>query len=279
MPLMSAQRQVTEPFDTDRFLATTPAFTVARLRRAMHEPRPSALRSWVKYHASAGRLRVVERGLYSAVPPGADPDTFVADPFLLAAAARDDGAFGYHAALELLGAAHSVAHLLAVFTGRRRRPMAVGSVRVEFTPHPAPLARRGATLAGVRDVRYRGATLHATGPERTLLDGFRSPRLAGGLEELVQSAAGFTSLDLDLVRELLEAYDQRMLWAAAGWFLERYRRTFSATDGDLAGLERHRPVSPHYLPRRTRGKGGTLVLRWNLILPESLVSPGEPGAD
>lgn len=278
MRRMSTQRQVTEPFDTDQFLATTPAFTLAGLRRAMHGRSPSAVRTWVKYHASTGRLRVIERGLYAAVPPGVDANGFVADPFLLAAAARDAGVFGYHAALELLGAAHSVAHLLGVFTSRRRRPMTVGGVRVEFTPHPAPLARRGATLAGVREVRYRGATLHATGPERTLLDGFRSPRLAGGLEELVQSAAGFASLDLDLVRELLQAYDQRMLWAAAGWFLERYRQTFGVSDGDLAGLERHRPVSPHYLPRRTRGKGGTLVARWNLILPESLLSPGAPGA-
>jgi len=275
---MSSQRQV-NPFDTDRFLATTPAFTVASLRRAMGRPSPSAVRTWVKYHASAGRLRLVERGLYAAVPPGVDAVGFVADPFLLAAAARDDGVFGYHAALELLGAAHSVAHLLGVFTGRRRRPMKVGSVRVEFTPHPAPLARRGAALTGVREVRYRGATLRATGPERTLLDGFRNPRLAGGLEELVQSAAGFPSLDLDLLNTLLEAYDQKLLWAAAGWFLERYQTTFRVKDGDLNWPERHRPASPQYLPRSARGKGGRLVGRWNLILPESLLSSGEPDAD
>ncbi len=275
---MSAQRQPAEPFDTPLFLATTPAFTLAQLRKAMVGRSPSAVRAWVKYHASAGRLRVVERGLYAAVPVGVDPAGFVPDPFLLAAASREDALFGYHAALELLGAAHSVVQLLGVFTTRQRPPLAAGSVRVEFTPPPAPLARRRATRLGVREIRYRGATLHSTGPERTLLDGFRNPRLVGGLEELVESAAGFPSLDLELLRELLEAYDHRALWAAAGWFLERHRETFHVREADLTALQRHRPVSPHYLPRRARGQGGTLVARWNLILSDSLVSLGEPGA-
>ncbi len=273
---MSAQRQVNEPFDTDRFLAATPAFTLAELRRAMRDPSPSAVRSWVKYHASAGRVKVIERGLYATVPAGTDADRFAADPFLVAAAIRSDCVFGYHAALELLGAAHSVAHLLGVFTDRRRRPLVVANVRVEFTPHPAPLVRRRATLSGVREVRYRGATLNATSAERTLLDGFRNPRLVGGLEELVQSAAGLPSLDLDLLRDLLEAYSQRFLWAATGWFLERYQRAFRATEEDLSQLERHRPASPHYLPRRARGKGGTLLPRWNLILPKTLLTLSEP---
>ena len=66
------------------------------------------------------------------------------------------------------------------------------------------------------------------------------------------------------------------LWAATGWFLERYQRAFRVTEEDLSQLERHRPASPHYLPRRARGKGGTLLPRWNLILPETLLTLSEP---
>ncbi|PIY26241.1 MAG: hypothetical protein COZ11_03175 [Deltaproteobacteria bacterium CG_4_10_14_3_um_filter_51_14] len=45
--------------------------------------------------------------------------------------------------------------------------------------------------------------LEATGPERALVEGFNRPSLAGGLEKLVRSAAGFTKLDLDLLEEVL----------------------------------------------------------------------------
>jgi hypothetical protein len=97
----------------------------------------------------------------------------------------------------------------------------------------------------------------------------------GGLEELVQSAAGPPSLDVHQLRDLLEAYNQRFLWAATGWFLERYQRAFRVTEDDLSQFQRHRPASPHYLPRRERGKGGTLLPRWNLILPEALLTLSE----
>lgn len=50
--------------------------------------------------------------------------------------------------------------------------------------------------------------LRVTGPERTLIDGFRRPDLVGGLPELVESAAGFPVMDLPLLFDLLEAHAQ-----------------------------------------------------------------------
>src|SRR2546422_6119167 len=152
----------------------------------------------------------------------------------------------------------------------------VGNVRVEFVSHPPPLVRRRAVGLGVREVRYRDRAVRVTGPERALVEGFRKPRMVGGLEELIQSAAGFSSLDLDLLRTVLKAYDQKALWGAVGWFLEQYHRTFRVPEEYLRALERGRPASPHYLPRRQRGKGGLLVSRWNLVLPESVASLREP---
>lgn len=273
---MSTERQETN-FGTSRFLATHAVFRLQDLRAAMGEPSPSAVRTWLRFHGSRGRLQVVERGLYAAVPADADAERFRPDAVLVGRAARPDGVFAGHAALELLGAAHSVGRVLTVFTAKRRRSLVVGEARVEFCAHPTPLARLSKVSLGVREVRYRGAAVRVTGPERTLLDGFRNLRLVSGLEELVESAAGFPSLDLDLLKHVLTAYDERMLWAAAGWFLDRNRRAFGVPQEYLRLLERHRPASPHYLPRRQRGKGGTLASRWNLILPGSVARGGESG--
>jgi hypothetical protein len=125
-------------------------------------------------------------------------------------------------------------------------------------------------------VERLGRALRVTGPERTLLDGFRQPRLVGGLGELVESAAGFGTLDLALVKKLLELYNKRMLYGAVGWFLERYQREFFVPQTYLADLEKERPRSRQYLPRGRR-RGGTLARRWNLVLPESIARGKEAG--
>jgi hypothetical protein len=47
--------------------------------------------------------------------------------------------------------------------------------------------------------------------------------MVGGLDELVQSAAGYPVLDLELLEKVLRRYDIANSWAAAGWFLERFQ--------------------------------------------------------
>jgi len=81
-------------------------------------------------------------------------------------------------------------------------------------------------------------------------------------------------LELPLLFELLDAFGQKLLWAAVGWFLETYRATFFVSDDDLAMINKYAPRAPLYLARDQRG--GVLVRRWNLIVPEVLVKGREP---
>ena len=90
----------------------------------------------------------------------------------------------------------------------------------------------------------------------------------------MESAAGLAVLDLELLWRVLAAYGEKGLFAAVGWFLERQQRALFVPDEFLRRLEKHRPKSPHYLLRGERG--GRLARRWNLILPDVLVQPGEP---
>jgi predicted transcriptional regulator of viral defense system len=275
---MNTRRQATE-FDDEAFLAANPVFTLDALEAAMGAGRSrKTAQSWVKYHLGTGRLAAVERAVYAAVPPGVDSNHWYPDPFLAASAVRPDGVFAYHSALQLLGAAHSEWNRVIILTTRRRRPIRLGTSTLDFSPHPVPLATAGKERMGVRELQYRVKTVTTTGPERTLVDGFRQPRSVGGLEELVESAAGFVGLDFRLLEEVLAAYGQKALWAAVGWFLERYQQTFYVPDAFLEKLERNRPASPHYLPRRTRGSGGVMVKRWHVVLPASVVRLAEPNA-
>lgn len=261
---------------TSEFLATHPVFHLGEAAAALDPPggKTGAVER-LKYHLERGRVKLVTREVYATVPPGILSDRFQPDPFLVAAAMRPHGIFSHHSALELLGVAHSSWSLCTLYASPRRSPLAVGDLELKFLGHPGPFRTTRWQAFATRQVERRSRLLRVTGPERTLVEGFRRPDLAGGLEELVASAEGFPSLDLDLLEEVLRHYRTANLWAAVGWFLERFRRQFFVPDEFLARLERHRPKSPQYLLRRRRA-AGTLARRWNLLLPAELAGGGEP---
>ena len=207
-------------------------------------------------------------------PRACRTEDFRPDPFLVAAAIRPDGVFSHHSALELLGVAHSVWNQCTLYTVKRRRPLRLDETTIRFLDHPGPLEKGSGVHLGTRKIERQGKLLLTTGPERTLIEGFRRSALAGGLEELVTSAGGFAVFDLGLMDEVLQYYGIANLWAATGWFLERFQQTFHVPEEILTRMEKHRPQSPQYLERDRRG--GVLVGRWNLILPKELIGRGEP---
>ena len=227
----------------------------------------------LKYYLEKGQLKLITRGIYAVVPPGVQPQQFQPDPFLTAASIRPDSVFSHHSALELLGAAHSMWKKITLYTERRRKPLRLESFSILFLNHPRLNKSNLPNPLGTQKVERRGMLLRTTGPERTLVEGFRRPALAGGLEELVESAIGFPTLDLSLLEQVLLRYDIAILWAATGWFLERYRKTFEVNEEYLEKIERRCPCSPQYLERKLRG--GWLASRWNLILPDTLKQPAD----
>ncbi len=265
LPANAMQRKTSTP----EFFARNSVFSLEEAARELAPPGGRAgTVERLKHHLATGRLKLVGRGLYAVVPPGTEPEALRPDPFLVAAAARPDAVFSHHAALELLGAAHSVWNECTAYTRRRRRPLALDGTTVRFLDVPEAMGEQSDRGLGTRKIERRGRLLETTGPERTLVEGLRRPRLTGGLEELVLSAGGFATLDLDLLGEVLARYNVANLWAATGWFLECTRETFHVPE---AVLERHAtrvPASPQYLDRGRRG--GVLHRRWNLIVPAEL---------
>jgi hypothetical protein len=259
--------------DTAAFLHTHPVFSAKEMARALKMPQRGA-DFRLRYHVKTGKVVRAARGVYAVIPPGSSSRRFSADPFLVAAVLEPDGIFSYHAALELLGASHSEFGMCSLWAPSYRRGISLGERELRFFEYPKPFARGAARLTGTRTTLRGGRTLRFTGPERTVVEAFRNPTLVGGVEELVESASGFPALDLHLLRRILEAYDEKLLWSAVGWFLERSGPAFGAAPRFLSYLERRRPKSPQYLVRGSRG--GTFVKRWNLIVPDALGKGREP---
>ena len=269
IPHNAMKRQVTR-----EFFESHPVFSLDEATSALAAPGGKAgTVERLKYHLHSGRLKSVAREIYAVVPPGLSADRFFPESFLVAVAIRPEGVFSHHSALELLGAAHSIWGQCTLYVDMRRRPLALAGATLRFLDHPKALRSDRDKYFGTRMVERRARMLRSTGPERTLVEGFRQPDLVGGLEELVRSAGGFPTLDLELLEQVLRRYDVRNLWASVGWFLERFRLTFHVDEAYLHRIEPHTPKSPHYMVRRRRG--GILSPRWNLIVPHELSRLGE----
>lgn len=247
---------------------------VFSLDEAMHTlGRHSSKRAtvdYLKYYLNTNRLKLVARETYAVVPRGIDPANFNPAVFLVAAAVRQDTLIAHHGALELLGVAHSMWHECVVWTQRKRATINLGNSSIRFIADPKPAWSQNDRLIGTKTVERQGRILRVTGPERTLVEGFRRPADVGGVEELVQSASGFPILDLSLLESLLTIYNTSKLWAAVGWFLEAHQKTFYVPDEFLDKCSRYKPKSSQYMVRNHQG--GQLNKRWNLILPKGLVS-------
>lgn len=262
---MGLRRQL----DFEAFLADHPVFStseLARARGAPHEER--AAYEQLKHHLRRGRVKQVVRGIYAAVPPGVDPVGFQPDRYLVGAAAKPQGIFAYHAALELLGIAQSVWRDCVLHCHRPRSAIELETATIIFLPQPGPLRRRHLQDVGLRLVPHETRRLRVSGPERTLVEGFRHPHRAGGLAEFLASVEGLALLDFEELEEVLASYGQRSLWAAVGWFVETHADLFRPPEEFLERCRRNRPRSRQYLIRDRRG--GKSLAGWNLILPPEI---------
>jgi predicted transcriptional regulator of viral defense system len=251
------------------FFATHPVFThgeylAARGSRSDRSPRTTD--SLLTRHAAAGKILHVRRGLYAAVPPGASPDTFQVDPFLLATRLAPDAAVAYHAALQFRGSAYSVWHRLAVLTRSHVRPLSFQGNELIGVRPPRALDGLPDLGGGIVTEPYAGGTVRVATFERTLVDVLDAPDLGGGWEEVWRSLEMVEYFDLAAVVDHTLRRGSALTTARVGFFLEQHRAELFVEDHHLKPLRDHAPRQPQYLDR-TR-EAGRLVKSWNLVVPE-----------
>lgn len=250
------------------FFSTHPVFTheelVAFLRTG--KARSSKTReALLAYHQRQGRILRVRRGLYCVVPSGADRATCPVDAYLLAAKMTDDAVLAYHTALEFHGKAYSIFEELQYLTGRAARPVMFRSYRFRPVRFPKKLSAKDKQLFGVKEMDRAGITVRATTLERTLVDVFDRPDLAGGWEEIWRSLETVEFFDLDAVVQYALLLENATTTAKVGFFLEQHKDQLMVEERHLDRLRARRPREPHYLARGRRG--GRLVSKWNLVVP------------
>lgn len=224
----------------------------------------------LKQHVASGRLINIRRGLYAVLPEGENANAFRIDAYLVASRASKDAVIAYHSALEFLGKAHSLSRRITYLT--RRRAKAFEFQGTEYLPvlAPEPLRKLHDFGGGVRDERRAGLTVRVAGFERTLVDVLDAPQYGGGWEEIWRSLENVEFFDLDLVVKYALHLGSALTIARVGLFLEQHRTTLMVEEKHLETLRARAPKRPQYFERRHR-KGGTLVRRWNLIVPNNVL--------
>jgi predicted transcriptional regulator of viral defense system len=113
--------------------------------------------------------------------------------------------------------------------------------------------------------------VRVTGYERTLVDVLDVPGHGGGWEEIWRSLEAIEFVDLDVVVDYALRLGSALTVARVGFFLEQHQEELIVEDRHLEALRRAAPAQPRYFERR-HGRGGTLLARWNLIVPEDILT-------
>lgn len=91
----------------------------------------------------------------------------------------------------------------------------------------------------------------------------------------MESGRAIAMLDLEVLGTYLDLLGERRLFAVLGFFLEQQAHRLFVSPAFVERLERKRPVSKIYLDKHQRG--GRLVRRWNLVVPERWLTGSEVG--
>ena len=263
---------------SSEFFHTHPIFTTQEFENFLHQrgrsENPQTRRNSLHSFSRRGVILPVRRGIYCSVPPGTQPEVCPIDGYLLASKLAKDAVLGYHAALELHGRSYSVHNLFLYLTkkypaGRifRFRGMTFRSVAP-----PTRLLRAGKESFGVTGVDRQGQDVKVTTLERTLVDVLDRPKLAGGWEEIWRSLETIPYFNIDQIVEYALILAKRKTIAKVGFYLEQHAKELMVTDIQLAALEKKRPEKPQYFSRKSAGEPGKVVPRWNLIVPQAIIS-------
>jgi predicted transcriptional regulator of viral defense system len=180
-----------------------------------------------------GQAYRIKRGLYAS-----NLGTFrdrVPNVHLVAVKAVEDAVVTHHSALEVHGVAHS--HLRTVYytSARKVAAFAVRGYLIRRVAPPALPATEQLDHFTTR-VRAGNAVVPVSTRERTLVDCLRDLDKAGGLEELLRSLGGFTSLSVDDVAEYVGLLGSPTLAARAGWTIELFRERWRISPEALEKL-------------------------------------------
>ncbi len=225
----------------------------------------------LQYHIKQGHVVRIKQGLFATVLFGEKAVNYPVDPYLISGKATSDAVLSYHTALEYHGLAYTVFNNFTFCSNTRSRTFLFQGHLFEATSFPSILKKNKNEMFSTELLKRQGLDIRVTSLERTFVDVLDQPNRSGGWGEVCRSIDSITVMDLDIVVKYALLLEKATTIVKVGYFLEKMRKALGTTEYHLRLLERHLPKQPNYLNRHQL-QGGTLIKRWNLIVPEKIIN-------
>lgn len=224
-------------------------------------------------HLKAGNIKRMTRGVFASVPAHGFASSWTVDRFLAASRLRSDAVIAYHSALELHGCAYTDAPDVQAISPQA--PAVVGTP--DFSCRFLRLPNGYEGPRDTTNIDRAGLGVKLTSLERTIVDCFDRPDMAGGAEELMNSLALVARVRTGPLVQQAQALGNASACGALGWWLEREQERLAAPAAALAALRQLKPNHPQYVLGAKAGDA-RFVAAWNILVPAELVAPSFEGA-
>ena len=256
----------TKSSTTLRFLESHEVFTLDEFLAGV-DPSVGERTRYLNLRNAVGRDQATRltRGLYAS-NLGAYRDR-VPNPLLVASKCAPGALPAYHSALEAHGVAHTPSRTVYFTASRRSAGFEVRGYRFRQVTPPRG-GRHVPALAGfVTRVRAGDALVTVTDRERTLVDCLARLDLAGGLEELLRSVGGFTSVSAEQVATYTRLLGSPTFTARAGWLMSLQLEAWRPAPEPLNAMRGELGRGTYWLERRRPGLEYAFVPEWRLYVP------------
>ncbi len=114
--------------------------------------------------------------------------------------------------------------------------------------------------------------VNVTDVERTVVDSIHDFEKIGGLEELLRSLAMIPYADEKKLLRYLESYNKQILYQKTGYILEHYKKDLGISEGFFKQCMLHFSKSVRYLYNDINKDTARYDNRWQLYVPNDLLS-------
>jgi predicted transcriptional regulator of viral defense system len=218
-------------------------------------------------YVKKGFVKKVRRNLYYCV--NLENKNSTANRFVIGSNINNTTFISHHSAFEYYGLAHQTFYELNISSEKLFRNFDFEGITYKYV--------RSHFEQGVMTPETN-SKIRVTNLERTVIDCIQNIKLSGGTEELFQCLDSVLILNNDRLFEYLILYDIKFLYQKAGYIFEKYQKNFNVKDEIIKSCQQQVSNSIRYFDEDAREGNGSLIKKWNLIVPKNIEKDSKQGA-